>query len=180
MAILMVYFFGVRLGVFDVAAARGAYTPGMIPGFTLAFLIDILGHAALPVLTYLISAFGNWALTMKNSTLGVLGEEYVTAAQARGLGQRRILMAYVGRNAALPLFTQLALSIGFVVGGSIIIERYFSYPGIGLKLAEAINDRDYPVMQGVFLVVTLTVIVANLLTDFLYARLDPRIRIVKG
>ncbi len=179
-AVLILYFFGVRLGVFSVADARGAYTPGIVAGFSLTFFLDILTHAALPILTYLISSFGSWALTMKNSTLGALGEEYVTAAQARGLRPRRILVAYVGRNAVLPLFTQLALSIAFVVGGSVIIERYFLYPGIGSKLAAAILDRDYPVMQGIFLVITTAVIVANLLTDFLYSRLDPRVRLAKG
>jgi len=180
LAILIVYFFGVQLKVFSVAAARGAYSPGMTPGFTLDFFLDVLSHATLPIITYLISNFGNWALTMKNSTLGVLGEEYVTAAQARGLGQWRILTAYVGRNAALPLFTQLALSIGFVIGGSTIIEQYFLYPGVGYKLITAIRDRDYTVMQGIFLVITVAVIVANLMTDFLYSRLDPRVRLSKG
>ncbi|MHB8629399.1 MAG: ABC transporter permease [Aggregatilineales bacterium] len=179
-AVLILYFFGVRLGVFSVAAARGAYTPGIQVGFTLAFFVDILTHAMLPLMTYWLSSFGGWALTMKNSTLGTLGEEYVTVAQARGLGRGRIMMAYVGRNAVLPLFTQLALSIAFVIGGSVIIERYFSYPGLGLKLSTAILDRDYPVMQGIFLVITIAVVVANLLTDFLYSRLDPRVRLAKG
>jgi len=179
-AVLILYFLGVRFGVFSVATARGAYTPGIQAGFTAAFIIDILTHAMLPLLTYLLSSFGGWALTMKNSTLGTLGEEYVTVAQARGLGRGRIMMAYVGRNAVLPLFTQLALSIAFVVGGSVIIERYFSYPGLGLKLSTAILDRDYPVMQGIFLVITVAVIVANLLTDFLYSRFAPRVRLAKG
>ena len=86
--------------------------------------------------------------------------------------------SYVGRNAVLPLFTQLALSIAFVVGGSVIIERYFSYPGLGLKLSTAILDRDYPVMQGVFLIITISVVFANLLADYVYGWLDPRVRIV--
>lgn len=178
-AIEIVYILGVQMKVLSVGAARGAYSPGIAPAFTPEFILDIVSHAALPILTYLLSTFGSWTLSMKNSTLGVLGEEYVTAAHARGLGRGRIVLAYVGRNASLPMFTQLALSIGFVVGGSVIIERYFLYPGIGLKLFTAIHDRDYPVMQGVFIVITTTVIVANLLTDFLYGQLDPRVRVAK-
>jgi peptide/nickel transport system permease protein len=176
-AILIVYAFGVQLKWFSVAAARDAYSVGVQPSFSLAFFLDVLAHAALPVLTYFLASFGGWALTMKNSTLGVLGEEYVNAANARGLGQARIITSYVGRNAALPLVTQLALSIGFVVGGSVIIERYFQYPGIGYRLVESVNQRDYPTIQGIFLMITLAVIVANLLTDFFYSRLDPRVRI---
>ncbi len=179
-AIQVVFFFGIQTKILSVAAARGAYSPGITPGFTPEFLLDIIFHAALPSLTYLLATFGHWTLSMKNSTLGVLGEEYVQAAHARGLGRGRIILAYVGRNASLPLFTQLALSVGFVVGGSIIIEKYFLYPGIGLKLFTAIHDRDYPIMQGIFIVITVTIIISNLLTDFLYGRLDPRIRVAKG
>jgi peptide/nickel transport system permease protein len=109
-----------------------------------------------------------------------LDEDYVTVARARGLRDRRITTAYVGRNAVLPLFTQLAISIGFVVGGSLLIERIFQYQGIGFILYDSINRRDYPVMQGIFLIVTFSVVVANLLADLLYSRLDPRIRIDKG
>ncbi len=175
-AILIVFVFGVQLQWFSVAKARDAYSPGVQPGFTLAFILDVFSHAALPVFVYFLSTFGGWALTMKNSTLGVLGEEYVTAAHARGLGRWRIITSYVGRNAALPLVTQLALSIGTVVGGAIIIEQYFVYPGIGRRLVLAIQQRDYTIMQGIFLVTTTAVVVANLLADLLYSQLDPRVR----
>ena len=90
------------------------------------------------------------------------------------------MTSYVGRNAALPLFTQLAISIGFVVGGSVVIESIFVYNGIGKRLIDAINQRDYPVMQGVFIVITISVIFANLMADLLYSRLDPRIRVGGG
>jgi peptide/nickel transport system permease protein len=175
-AIIIMTVFGARLGLFNVGAARDAYSPGVVPGFTLTFVLDILSHAALPVTTYFLSAFGGWMLTMKNSTLGVLGEEYVNAANARGLGRTRIITTYVGRNAALPMVTQFALSIAYAVGGSQIIERYFTYPGIGLRLTDAITQRDYTTIQGIFLMITVSVVVANLLTDFLYSRLDPRVR----
>jgi peptide/nickel transport system permease protein len=115
-------------------------------------------------------------LSMKGSTVGTLGEDFVTVARARGLTDWRITTAYVGRNAALPLFTQLTIAIGFVVGGSFLIETLFQYQGIGYVLGGAIAQRDYPVMQGVFLVITMSVILANLLADFLYGWLDPRIK----
>jgi peptide/nickel transport system permease protein len=115
-------------------------------------------------------------LIMKSSTVATLNEDYVTAARARGLKDRRITTAYVGRNAVLPLFTQLAIAAGFVVGGSILVEPLFQYQGIGFVLRSTVNQRDYPVMQGIFLVITASVVVANLLADLLYSRLDPRIR----
>jgi peptide/nickel transport system permease protein len=179
-AIMVLLIGAVNLGLFSVAGTRGAYDLNIAPGFTVEFIASILQRAALPITTYVLSTVGGWALSMKNSTLGVLGEEYVNAAVARGLSPFRILTAYVARNASLPLFTSLALSIGFVVGGSIVIEEYFVYPGIGQRLLTAVRDRDYPVMQGIFLVTAISVIVANLLADFLYSRLDPRVRIEKG
>ena len=156
---------------------RGAYSPGMKPGFTLAFIKDIFFHAALPILTYVLTTVGGWMLAMKSSTISTLGEDYVTVAEARGLPERRIITSYVGRNASLPLITQLAISIGFVVGGSTLIEFIFVYQGIGQLLLSSINARDYPVMQGVFLIITIAVILANFLADFVYGWLDPRIRV---
>jgi peptide/nickel transport system permease protein len=124
-----------------------------------------------------LGTIGLWMLTMKGSTESTLGEDYVTVAKARGLKERRIATAYVGRNAALPPFTQLTISIALVFGGSLIIEWLFVYEGLGYVLYNSIQQRDYPVMQGVFLIITTMVIVANLLADLLYSRLDPRIRV---
>ncbi len=175
--ILLIYVIGVQLKLIPVSQMRGAYSPTLKPGWTLEFIGSIFTFALMPVLTYVLSQFGHWALMMKNSTLSALGEEYVNAAHARGLSQGRILTAYVGRNASLPLVTQLAISVGAVVGGSILIEQIFQYPGIGTRLFEAILARDYPLMQGIFLIITLTTIFANLLADFLYSQLDPRVKI---
>lgn len=119
-------------------------------------------------------------LAMRSSTISTLGDDYVTVARARGLPDLRIITAYVGRNASLPLITSLAISLGFVVGGSILIEFIFVYQGIGLLLSQAIGKRDYPVMQGILLVTTITVIVSTALADLLYGWLDPRIRITGG
>ncbi len=175
--IILIYLIGVQWKLLPVARMRGTYDPKLTPGFSLEFIASVLLYAMLPVLTYVLSQVGHWALSMKNSTLSVLGEEYVNAAHARGLPQRRILVAYVGRNASLPLFTQLALSVGAVVGGAIIIELFFLYQGIGVRLFEAIGARDYPLMQGIFLMITLSTVLANLLADLLYSQLDPRVRL---
>lgn len=176
-AIMIVVFFGVRLGWLPITEMRGSFSPGVTPALDLAFLKDAFYHAALPIVTYILTTIGTWMLLMKSSTLAALDEDYVTAARARGLKDGRITVAYVGRNAVLPLFTQLAVAIGFVVGGSLLVERVFQYQGIGLILGNVINQRDYPVMQGIFLVITFSVVVSNLAADLLYSRLDPRIRV---
>jgi peptide/nickel transport system permease protein len=178
--ILLLVYLGVRWEIVPIHAMRGSSTPGIEPGFTLAFIKDIFFHAALPITTYVLATFGGWLLTMKSNTISTLGEDYVTVARARGLPERRITTAYVGRNASLPLIAQLAISIGFVVGGSILIEFIFVYQGIGFALRDAINNRDYSLMQGIFLVITVAVIISNLASDYIYGWLDPRIRIGGG
>jgi peptide/nickel transport system permease protein len=179
-AVILLLFLGVWWKILPIAQMGGSMTPGMQPGFTLQFLGDILYHASFPILTYVLTTVGGWMLTMKSSTIATLEEDYVTVARARGLPDSRIMTAYVGRNAMLPLFTQLAISVGFIVGGSVLIETIFRYQGIGKRLIDAINQRDYPVMQAVFLIITVSVILANFLADFLYSRLDPRIRSIGG
>lgn len=174
--ILLLVYFGVRWKVFNVASIRGSLSPGMEPGLTFAFFKDALYHASLPIITYVLATIGTWMLSMKSSTLATMGEDYVTVARARGLTDGRITLAYVGRNAVLPLFTALAISIGYVVGGSVLIESIFTYQGIGLQLASALVGRDYPVMQAIFIIITAAVVFANLAADMLYGFLDPRIR----
>jgi peptide/nickel transport system permease protein len=177
LAVMIVVFLGVQLGWLPITSMRGSYSPGVVPAVSLDFARDALYHASLPIATYVLSTVGSWMLIMKSSTLATLDEDYVTAARARGLKDRRIATAYVGRNAVLPLFTQLAIAAGFVVGGSLLIEPLFQYQGIGWILKNSVNQRDYPVMQGIFLVITASVVLANLLADLLYGSLDPRIRV---
>jgi peptide/nickel transport system permease protein len=179
-AVMLLVFLGVQWKVLPIAQMRGSMSPGIHPGFTLQFLGDILYHATFPILTYVLTTVGGWMLTMKSSTIATLEEDYVTVARARGLPDSRIMTAYVGRNAMLPLFTQLAISVGFIVGGSVLIETIFVYQGVGKLLIDSINQRDYPVMQAVFLIITVSVILANFLADFLYSWLDPRIRSMGG
>lgn len=177
--LLIVVWLGVQWKIVPFGAMRGAYSSGIQPGFNLTFIQDALFHGALPISTYVLTSIGFWMLSMKSSTVSTLGEDYVTVAKARGLKESRIATAYVGRNAALPLFTLLTIRIGFVVGGSILVEQIFEYGGIGRQLGQAIAQRDYTVMQGIFLVITFSVIFANFFADILYGWLDPRIKLGK-
>lgn len=177
LATMIVVFFGVQLDVLPIAAMRGAYSPGVTPNVSLDFISDALYHASLPITVYVFTTIGGWMLIMKSSTVETLGEDYVTVARARGLKDGRIRSAYVGRNAMLPLFPQLAISLGFVVGGSILVEKVFQYQGVGYLLLESVQRRDYTVLQGILLIVTIAVVAANLISDLLYSRLDPRVRI---
>jgi len=155
---------------------RGAVSSGQSVELSFAFIKDAFYHAILPISVYVITTIGGWMLLMKSSTISALEEDYVTAARARGIPEWRVLLFYVGRNAILPLFTTLTISIGFVVGGSLLVEPIFQYSGIGSRLFESIQARDYTTLQGIFLFITISVVVANLLADLLYSRLDPRIR----
>ena len=178
--LLILIVFGVQLQWFSIGALRGTYDPSLTPGFNLPFLTSVLRHAFLPVVVYVTGSLGTWVLTMRNSTISVLGEDYVNVARARGLTQGRIVTAYVGRNASLPMFTLLAINIGFVIGGSVIIEELFVYKGLGSFLFWSITQRDYTSMQGVLLVIVISVVFSNLLADLLYSRLDPRVRVGEG
>jgi peptide/nickel transport system permease protein len=175
--LLILIILGVQLHWFNIGELRGTYDPSLTPGFTLAFFGSVLSHVALPVIVYVTGSVGGWMLNMRNSTISTLGEDYVNVARARGLTSSRILLAYVGRNAALPMFTLLAINIGFIIGGSVIIEELFVYKGIGSFLFWSITQRDYTSMQGVFFIITVSVVVSNLLADLLYSRLDPRVRV---
>jgi peptide/nickel transport system permease protein len=176
LAILVIVTFGVRLGWIPFTEMRGAISPGQEVDFSFAFIKDAFYHASLPIAVYVLTSIGGWMLLMKSSTISALEEDFVTAARARGVPEWRVLFFYVGRNAILPLFTQLTIAIGFVVGGSLLVEPIFTYEGIGQRLFTAIQRRDYTLLQGIFLMITISVVVANLIADLLYSRLDPRIR----
>ena len=176
--LLAILLFGITWKLVPIMEMRGAMSPGIKPEFSLKFFVDIFTHVRVLLLVYVLSSIGSWMLQMKSNTVATLGEDYVTVARARGLTAGRILTAYVGRNATLPLFTRLAISVGFVVGGSVLLETLFTYRGVGFLLARSISERDYPVMQGVFLIITISVVFANLLADYVYGWLDPRVQIV--
>lgn len=140
------------------------------------FLGSVLRHATLPLLTIIFTALGGWMLGMRNNMIGVLSEDYITMAQAKGLSDRRVMLIYAARNAILPSLTGFAMSLGFVVGGALVVELVFAYPGMGFTLLKAVQGRDYPLMQGVFLMITLAVLAANFAADVVYVLLDPRAR----
>ncbi len=179
-AIVLFLLLGVVWKIYPLGMMRGSLSSGVKPGFTVEFVVDAFRHLLVPMTVYVLSTVGSWLLTMKSSTIATLGEDYVTTARARGLPDGRIITAYVGQNASLPLVTRLAISVGFVMGGSVLIEQIFTYQGIGLLLWQAIGARDYPIMQGVFLTTTVAIIGANFIADMLYGVLDPRIRTSGG
>ena len=172
-AYLLVVFFAIGLGIFP---ARGAYSSDVTPGFNMTFIIDVLHHVALPVLCYFLTTVASWVMGMKAICVGLLGEDYMNYARARGLSQKRILFTYLGRNAMLPQITSLAISFGLLFGGSPVIENLFVYPGVGYYLNSAISRRDYPLMQGMFLMIIIMVLVSGLIADVLNNMLNPRLR----
>ncbi|RLF21891.1 MAG: ABC transporter permease [Thermoprotei archaeon] len=173
-AMLLFIFLAVRLGLFPL---KGAYDAEIVtPGFNLPFIANVLWHAALPVLSYVIEHIGAWTLLMKGSAVSVLEEDYVRAAIARGLRESRVVTAYIGRTAIIPLVALIAISIGSMMGGSILIETVFTYPGMGYFFAQAIGRMDYALMQGLFFLIIAGVILANLVVDLIYPIIDPRAR----
>ncbi len=179
-AIILILLVVVEWRLVPLNAFRGSLSPNVKPAFSLVFIGDVLKHYMLPGTVYVLTTLGGWMLAMRSSTMSTLGDDYVTVARARGLTDLRIITAYVGRNASLPLVTALAIALGFAVGGSILIESIFVYQGIGLLLSQAIAKRDYPIMQGILLVSTVTVILFTGLADLVYGWLDPRIHIQTG
>jgi len=142
---------------------------------TMQVIADRLKHMVLPAATLGLVLYGEYALVARSAMLETLGEDYVLTARAKGLSNWEIVRTHGLRNAMLPIVTLVALSLGYIIGGAITIEYVFSYPGIGLAIVEAIDQRDYPVLQGAFLLLTLSVILFNLVADLLYFKLDPRV-----
>jgi peptide/nickel transport system permease protein len=173
LGMLAIAAFSVNLRWFPIGKAYGV---GARPEWSPEFIGQVIHHGTLPVLTIVIASLGGWMLGMRNMMLTVLDEDYITVAQAKGMPNRRVLWGYAARNAVLPQIQSFALSLGFVVGGTIVMEMVFSYPGIGKLLLDATNAKDYALMQGVFLVITISVLIANVLADIAYAFLDPRTR----
>src|SRR6266487_1719702 len=153
-----------------------SYDYTLTPSFSLTFILNVLKHAVLPAVTLLITTIGTWILTMRNTMITTLAEDYVRMARAKGLSSRRIMLDYAARNAILPNLTGFAMSLGFVLGGAILIEYVFNYQGIGYWLLAAVNNEDYPLMQALFLLITVAVLVAILISDIATAVLDPRTR----
>jgi peptide/nickel transport system permease protein len=173
LGIVMVVIFSVNLHLFPTG---GILTPGMTYASASAFMADYIRHLILPMLTMSIVLIGEYALTMRNTLIDVLSEDYITTAKAKGFGNRYILSKHALPNAMLPMVTIIAINLGMVVGGTVQVETIFSWPGLGSLMYEALKARDYPLLQGVFLLVTVSVVVANLIADITYSYIDPRVK----
>ncbi|MGA2295545.1 MAG: ABC transporter permease [Acidimicrobiales bacterium] len=172
--LLLVYIFSVTLGWLPYEDAYNILTD--TPAWNFTFIGDVLQHAILPGMTIIITQIGLWILFMRNNTITVLAEDYVRMARAKGLKPWRVMWAYAGRNAILPNLTGFAMALGFVVSGAILVEYVFNYPGLGSLLLRAVEGLDYPLMQALFLLITLAVLFSLLFCDVLTSILDPRTR----
>jgi peptide/nickel transport system permease protein len=171
-AFLALDLYATRLGWFPTGQA---YSLGTFPAWNVSYAGDVLSHAALPALTIVVCSAAGWIVGMRNVMVTTMDEDYVLVAHAKGLGRRRVVW-YAARNAILPSISGFSLAIGFVVSGALLTEIVFSYPGLGWILLQAVNNRDYPLLQGIFLIITFTVLAANLAADTMYVLLDPRTR----
>ena len=176
-------YFWIGMMLILVFAVQLKWLPGafgfditLTPSFSPSFIGNVLQHALLPAVALLVTTIGTWILTMRNTMVTTLAEDYVRMARAKGLPGRRIMLDYAARNAILPNLTGFAMSLGFVVGGAILVEYVFNYPGVGFMLLNAVNNEDYPLMQALFLLITVTVLAAILLADIATAIFDPRTR----
>lgn len=173
-ALVVLYVFAFQLGWFPTSHS---YDVSMnIDWGNTAFLASFIQHSILPAITIVVTSVAGWMYGMRNNMIGVLGEDYVVLAQAKGLSDRRVMLTYAARNALLPSLTGFAMSLGYVVGGALVVEIVFSYPGMGFTLLRAVGGRDYPLMQSVFMVIVISVLCANFIADMIYVLLDPRAR----
>lgn len=171
-ALAVLYVIGFKAGWFPIS---GGYENGLAPGFSWPFIGSVLLHGILPAFTIVVTSVGYWAVNMRNTMITTLSEDYVTMAKAKGLRDQVVMLGYAARNAVLPNLTGFAMSLGFVVSGAILTEVVFSYPGVGYMLFQAVEQEDYPLIQGLLLLIVIAVLAANLMADLLYAVLDPRV-----
>lgn len=173
-AIVFQILLAVVLRIFPVAGGYSVLDAS--PKFSLTWISDVIYHAMLPMLTIVISTAPVYAIIMRNNVVNIVMEDFMNVAQAKGLRKGRILVSYALRNSILPLISIIAVNFGYVLGGALLVEIVFNYPGIGTVLYNAILGHDYPVIQGVFYILAIAVILANYVADLLYMIVDPRIR----
>jgi peptide/nickel transport system permease protein len=171
--LLLIYVFAVKLQWLPLS---GNYSIGATPTFSLSFIWDVLKHAILPAVSLTVVTAGLWVYSMRNNMITTISEDYVKTGRAKGLPDRRVEYDYAARNAILPNLTGFAMQLGYVLGGAIVIEYLFSYPGLGYLFYTATTDHDLPLMQGLFLFYTLAVLICVLIADLVTAVLDPRTR----
>jgi peptide/nickel transport system permease protein len=173
LALVLLYVFG---GVLTWLPLNSGYSYDTTIGWNGPFLRSAIFHAILPAGSIVVASIAGWMLGMRNMMVSTMAEDYVITAEAKGLSRRRIMLHYAARNAVLPSVAGFAVALGFVVSGAIATEIVFSYPGIGTNLLSAVQNSDYPLLQGIFLVISLSVLAANFIVDLLYAVIDPRTR----
>ena len=169
--LLLLWVLGYQWGVFPTG---GRVNPDIPAGANLAFVVSVLRHGVLPIASFVLAGFGIRALSMRGNSIQVLGNDYLRVARLRGLSERRIALRYVGRNALLPMYTSIMIAIGSILGGSIILERIYAYPGVGYYVYQSIGPRDYPLMMGGFLVITVGILVGVYIADLTYGLVDPQ------
>ncbi len=173
LGMILVVLFCVQIRLFPTS---GMLTPGKNFASTGAMISDLARHLVLPVVTMSLVLIGEYALTMRNTLIDVLSEDYIITARAKGFRERYILLKHALPNAMLPMITIIAINVGFVVAGAIQVETIFSWPGLGRLMYDALGARDYPLLQGIFLLVTISVVLANVLADISYSYIDPRVK----
>ena len=172
-SLITLFVFGYTLDWFPSGYAAD---PMLDPSWSWGYVSSVLYHGTLPMLTLVVVLTGGFAVTMRNNMINLLGEDYITMGRAKGLSDRGVMIWYAARNALLPTVSALAISLGAVLGGSLVTEVVFNYPGMGNTLYQAILARDYPVIQGELLIMTAAMLVANFLVDLSYVLLDPRLK----
>jgi len=172
MGIVLLYLFAFQIPIFPLF---GGYSTERIPAFNIGFVLDVLHHSVLPALSIVLAQIGFWAMGMRSMMVTIQGEDYMLQAQAKGLKDGRIFYRYAVRNAILPQITGLALSLGTIISGAILVEVVFSYPGVGSVLLQAVRGFDWFVIQGIVFLIILSVAFTMLVIDLVYPLLDPRI-----
>ncbi|NCB42452.1 MAG: ABC transporter permease [Clostridia bacterium] len=177
LGMILILVFCVTFRMFPVS---GMVTPGAVFVSTWAYISDVTRHMVLPMACMALGMIGEYAITMRSTMIDVLSEDYITTAKAKGFSNGYILRRHAMPNAMLPMITLIAINLGLIVGGAIQIETVFSWPGLGSLMYSALTNRDYPLLQGVFLLTTIAVILANFLSDILYEMVDPRVKSMGG
>lgn len=173
LAMLTLYVFGFELSWFPLGRA---YSNDVVPGLNFNFISSMIYHAFLPALTMVFASIGGWMLSMRSTLISTLGSDYITFAHAKGLSKKTIMLKYAARNAILPNLTGFGMALGFVLSGALLTEIIFSYPGQGYLLLQAVRSQDFPLMQGLFMTITLAVLLANWIVDIAILFFDPRTR----
>jgi peptide/nickel transport system permease protein len=173
LAIALIVVFGYKYGVFPVRYRVGS---DVSAGFNLPFVLSAIRHAILPIVSLVVTTTGLQVLAMRGNSISVLGEDYVRVARLRGIADGRIAVRYVGRNAILPMYTGFLTLVAGNLGGSVILEEIFTYNGVGYYLFQGLQNRDYPLMMGIFLVITAALVISVYIADLTYGRIDPRVQ----